>query len=40
MADPQDKKRLNFFDPTINAGHILTDGGVAAFFQNTDSFIK
>lgn len=23
MADPQDKKRLTF-DPTINAGHILT----------------
>ena len=24
MADPTEKKRLNFFDPTINAGHILT----------------
>ena len=23
MADPTDRKRLNF-DPTINAGHILT----------------
>ena len=24
MADPTEKKRLTFFDPTINAGHILT----------------